>query len=52
MLGRVYRRRRLISQPHTDSLKFYQDKKPKIEWEVMLTVGVIRAFSGGSLMAA
>lgn len=31
----------LISKPHTDSLKFYQDKTPKIEWEVMLTLGIV-----------
>lgn len=31
----------LVSRPHTDSLKFYQDKAPKIEWEVMLTLGVV-----------
>ncbi len=45
---------RLISQPHTDSLKFYQDKEPKVEWEVMLTIGVIlgafiAAATGGEL---
>ncbi|MEO6421632.1 MAG: YeeE/YedE thiosulfate transporter family protein [Candidatus Nitrotoga sp.] len=42
----------LISKPHTDSLKFYQDKVPKVEWEVMLTFGIIlgaffAAFTGG-----
>lgn len=42
----------LVSKPHTDSLKLYQDKAPKIEWEVMLTLGVIvgaflAATSGG-----
>lgn len=42
----------LVSKPHTDSLKFYQDKAPKIEWEVMLTLGIVAgaffaAASGG-----
>lgn len=31
----------LFSKGHTETLKFYQDKKPKIEWEVMLMFGVI-----------
>lgn len=31
----------LVSKPHTDSLKFYQDKVPKIEWEVMLAFGIV-----------
>lgn len=42
----------LVSRPHTDSLKFYQDTAPKIEWEVMLAFGIIvgaffAALSGG-----
>ena len=42
----------LVSKSHTDSLKFYQDKTPKVEWEVMLTLGVVvgaflAATSGG-----
>lgn len=42
----------LVSKPHADSLKLYQDKAPKVEWEVMLTLGVIvgaflAATSGG-----
>lgn len=42
----------LISKPHTDSLKLYQEKAPKIEWEVMLTLGIVvgaflAAMSGG-----
>lgn len=44
----------LVSKPHTDSLKFFQDKAPKIEWEVMLTFGIVAgaflaALSGGEL---
>jgi uncharacterized membrane protein YedE/YeeE len=42
---------RLVSRPHTDSLKLYQDKKPGIDWEVMLAFGIILgawlAASGG-----
>lgn len=42
----------LVSREHTDSLKFYQEKAPKIEWEVMLAFGIVlgaffAAFSGG-----
>lgn len=41
----------LISKPHTDSLKFYQDETPKIDWGVMLLFGIVlggflAAFSG------
>jgi uncharacterized membrane protein YedE/YeeE len=44
----------LFSKGHTESLKYYQDKKPKIEWEVMLMLGVIlgsfiAAYSGGEV---
>jgi uncharacterized protein len=47
----------LFSKGHTESLKFYQDKKPRIEWEVMLMFGVIlgafiAAFTGGELTGA
>ena len=47
----------LFSKGHTETLKFYQDKKPKIEWEVMLMFGVIlgawiAAYSGGEISAA
>lgn len=47
----------LVSKTHTDSLKFYQDKVPKIEWEVMLTFGIVlgaffAAFSGGEFDAS
>lgn len=46
----------LISKPHTDALKFYQDKAPKVEWEVMLTLGIVAgaflaATSGGEFHA-
>ena len=33
---------------HTKSLKFYQDKKPVVDWEVMLLLGVI----AGAFLAA
>ena len=41
-----------ISRPHTDALQLYQDKKPGIDWEVMLTFGIVlgaglAAFTGG-----
>lgn len=32
---------KLIAPRHTESLKYYQDFKPKVEWEVMLVVGVV-----------
>lgn len=46
----------LVSRKHTDSLKFYQDKVPKIEWEVMLAFGIVlgtwfAAWSGGEFRA-
>ncbi len=42
----------LISKPHTDALKFYQDERPKIDWEAMLLFGIVigaflAAYSGG-----
>ena len=45
---------RLFSKPHIDSLKLYQETKPKVEWEVMLTLGIVlgaflAAWSGGEL---
>ncbi len=48
ILGRLFARR------HTDSLEFYQDTKPVIDWEVMLMLGVIigaflSAYTGGEL---
>lgn len=46
----------LFSKGHTETLKFYQDKKPKIEWGVMLMLGVIlgafvAAYTGGEIAA-
>ena len=38
----------IIASKHTKSLKFYQDKKPVVDWEVMLLLGVI----GGAFLAA
>jgi uncharacterized membrane protein YedE/YeeE len=42
----------LFSKTHTQNLKFYLDNKPKVEWQVMLVVGmllgaVIAAVTGG-----
>lgn len=37
-----------IAPKHTESLKYYQDNKPAVDWEVMLVLGVI----GGGLLAA
>ncbi len=47
----------LISKGHTENLKFYQDKKPKVEWGVMLVFGMllgafIAAATGGDFAAA
>jgi uncharacterized protein len=47
----------LFSKGHTEALEFYQDKKPKIEWGVMLMFGVIlgafvAAYTGGEITAA
>jgi uncharacterized protein len=47
---------KLVSKGHTETLKFYQDKKPKIECGVMLLFGVvlgafIAAYTGGEIMA-
>jgi uncharacterized membrane protein YedE/YeeE len=44
----------LIAPKHTKSLKFYQDKKPVVDWEVMLLLGVVAgaflsAWFGGEL---
>ena len=48
---------RLVSKGHTGSLQLYQEIEPKVEWEVMLTFGVVlgallAAYSGGELTAA
>ena len=37
-----------VAPRHTESLKYYQDNKPAIDWEVMLVGGVI----GGAFLAA
>jgi len=47
----------LFFRGHTENLKFYQDKKPKIEWGVMLGFGMllgafIAAVTGGEINAA
>lgn len=42
MVGKVFAPR------HTESLKYYQDFKPKVDWEVMVVVGVVI----GALLAA
>lgn len=44
----------LFSKGHTESLKLFQDKKPKIEWGVMLLFGMIlgafiAAFTGDEI---
>lgn len=39
---------RLLARRHTEGLKYYQDFKPRVDWEVMLVVGVV----GGALLAA
>ena len=35
MIGRV------VAPKHTDSLKYFQDNKPAVDWEVMLVVGAV-----------
>ena len=39
---------KLFAPRHTESLKYYQDFQPKMDWEVMLVVGVV----GGAFLAA
>lgn len=39
---------KMVAPRHTASLKFYQDNKPAVDWEVMLVVGAI----GGAFLAA
>jgi hypothetical protein len=39
---------KLFAPRHTESLKYFQDSKPKIDWGVMLIVGVV----GGAFLAA
>jgi hypothetical protein len=47
---------KLLSKSHTESLKFYQETKPKIQWDVMLLFGIlfgayIAAYTGGEFTA-
>ncbi len=42
MVGTVFARK------HTESLKYYQEYKPRVDWEVMLLIGVV----GGAFLAA
>mgnify|MGYP000358186986 CR=1 FL=1 len=37
-----------VAPRHTKSLKYYQDFKPRVDWEVMLLIGVV----GGAFIAA
>ena len=39
---------RVVAPRHTESLKYYQENKPAIDWEVMLVAGAI----GGAFLAA
>jgi uncharacterized membrane protein YedE/YeeE len=44
----------LVAPRHTKSLKFFKDKKPVVDWELMLVIGVIAgaflaAWQGGEL---
>lgn len=39
---------KLLAPKHTESLKYYRDFKPKIDWEVMILIGVV----GGALLSA
>jgi uncharacterized protein len=44
----------LVAPKHTQSLKYYQDNKPVVDWEVMLVLGIvfgafIAAWQGGEL---
>lgn len=44
----------LFSKSHTESLKFFQETKPEIQWDVMLLIGIfiganIAAFTGGEI---
>jgi uncharacterized protein len=44
----------VFSRGHTETLKFYQEKKPKFEWEVMVLFGIVigavtAAWTGGEL---
>ena len=39
---------KVVAPRHTESLKYYQDFKPKVDWEVMLVIGVV----AGAFVAA
>lgn len=39
---------KLFAPRHTESLKYYQDTKPKVDWEVMFVLGAV----GGAFLAA
>jgi len=46
----------LLSRGHTENLKFFQDTKPKLEWGMMLVLGMllggfIAAVTGGEITA-
>jgi len=38
----------LVAPRHTESLKYFQDTKPKVDWEFMFVIGAI----GGAFLAA
>lgn len=45
---------KLFSKSHTESLKFFRETKPKIQWDVMLLIGIfigayMAAYSGGEI---
>jgi uncharacterized protein len=47
---------KIFSKKHTESLKFYQETKPKIQWDVMFLIGIslgayIAPYSGGEISA-
>mgnify|MGYP000166511257 CR=1 FL=1 len=39
---------KLVAPRHTESLKYFQDEKPKVDWEVMFVLGAV----GGAFLAA
>ena len=47
---------KLVSKGHTESLKFFQETKPQIDWGVMLMLGIflgafLAAYTGGEITA-
>lgn len=47
---------KLVSKGHTESLKFFQETKPQIDWGVMLMIGIflgafLAAYTGGEITA-